>query len=133
MEGLIFLYILVAIVALVINIIICTKFADIAADKGYSHSSYFWCCFFLGITGYIMVAALPDLSLYSAIREVEKKTNAPKSNTPASPSAPRSPNYNVSAHTPGNWTCTCGRVNASYVSSCFCGKSKREVMSQKES
>ena len=131
MDGPVFLYILVAIVSLIINILICTKFADIAEDKGYSHSSYFWCCFFLGITGYIMVAALPDL-----IARGKTQTNNHTATWPANSGASQSvvshsPNYNASA--PGSWTCTCGRVNASYVSSCFCGKSKREVMSQKES
>ena len=29
---------------------------------------------------------------------------------------------------PSNWTCTCGRVNASYVSTCNCGVNKREVV-----
>ena len=27
----------------------------------------------------------------------------------------------------GGWTCTCGKVNASYVSSCSCGKNKRDI------
>ena len=27
---------------------------------------------------------------------------------------------------PGQWTCSCGRNNAAYVSTCSCGKSKRE-------
>lgn len=131
MDGPVFLYILIAIVSLIINILICTKFADIAEDKGYSHSTYFWCCFFLGITGYIMVAALPDATLRNRIRTQNNAISQPANNGPSQAVAPPSPNYKASA--PGSWTCTCGRVNASYVSSCFCGKSKREVMSQKES
>lgn len=131
MEGLIFLYFFIAIVALVINIIICTKFADIAADKGYSHSSYFWCCFFLGITGYIMVAALPDATLRNRIQTQNNAISQPANSGASQSVASHSPNYKASA--PGSWTCTCGRVNAAYVTTCFCGKSKREVMSQKES
>ncbi|MBE6973318.1 MAG: SHOCT domain-containing protein [Ruminococcaceae bacterium] len=28
----------------------------------------------------------------------------------------------------GGWKCSCGKVQASYVSSCSCGKSKQEVL-----
>ena len=28
----------------------------------------------------------------------------------------------------GKWRCDCGRINENYVSSCTCGRSKREVM-----
>ncbi len=29
---------------------------------------------------------------------------------------------------PGTWRCTCGRKNQDYVSTCACGKNKREVL-----
>ena len=38
-------------------------------------------------------------------------------------SAPR-----TSAPTPSNWTCPCGRVNAAYVGTYTCGKSKRDAV-----
>ena len=28
----------------------------------------------------------------------------------------------------GGWKCTCGKTNYSYVSTCSCGKNKREVL-----
>ncbi len=28
----------------------------------------------------------------------------------------------------GDWQCTCGRTNASYVTTCVCGKNKNEVV-----
>lgn len=28
----------------------------------------------------------------------------------------------------GGWVCSCGRTNASYVSSCSCGKNKRDIL-----
>ncbi|MBQ9968141.1 MAG: hypothetical protein IJO88_05415 [Oscillospiraceae bacterium] len=28
----------------------------------------------------------------------------------------------------GSWNCTCGRKNSSYVSTCACGKQKREII-----
>ena len=131
MEGFIFLYLLIAVVGLLINVVVCTKFADIAADKGYSHNSYFWCCFFLGITGYIMVAALPDATLRDKIRTQNHAVAQPANNAASQTVTPIQPNY--TSHAPGSWICTCGKVNASYITSCSCGKSKREVLSQNES
>ena len=29
---------------------------------------------------------------------------------------------------PGAWRCTCGRKNQDYVSTCACGKNKREIL-----
>ena len=31
----------------------------------------------------------------------------------------------------GNWLCTCGKVHASYVTSCSCGATKRIVLENK--
>lgn len=44
-------------VVLLFNIITANAFEKIAVEKGYS--GYFWWCFFLGLAGWIMVAALP--------------------------------------------------------------------------
>ena len=33
----------------------------------------------------------------------------------------------------GGWKCVCGTVNASYVSSCSCGKTKREIIARQAS
>lgn len=46
------------IVGLFIAVIAADKFDKIAQMKG--HQGYFWWCFWLGIIGWIMVAALPD-------------------------------------------------------------------------
>ncbi len=55
--GLIFLGV---VVALIIDMVISSLFGAIAEMKGYSRSMYKWICFFLGLPGWIMVAALPD-------------------------------------------------------------------------
>ena len=34
---------------------------------------------------------------------------------------------NPQANADGSWICSCGRKNSSYVSSCMCGKNKRDV------
>ena len=120
-----FVYIIVLIIAIVINIAISSKFSDIAYEKGYDGQPYFWLCFFLGVVGYTMVAALPDLELYRNLDEVS--ASAPK--VAAGKEQKRTVNIysNQSASANSSWTCTCGRVNASYVSSCTCGTSKREA------
>ena len=101
-----FLYFLVAVIALAISIVLCSTFARIAAAKGYSYQKYFGICFFLGMIGYIMVAALPDDQLLSQIEQAIRKAAPPED---------------------GSWKCKCGRVNPPYVSSCSCGTNKRDI------
>ena len=113
----------ILIIVLIIQIAVCVKFASIAEEKGYKGSSYFWACFFLGIIGFVMVAALPDRNLYYYISDLQ---NA-RDKTPIKYSED-SPLTERSAPPPqGSWVCSCGRVNANYVSSCSCGKSKRDA------
>lgn len=95
--------ILVIIVVVVLQIYFATSFASIAVDKGYEYKSHFWGCFIFGIVGFCMVAALPDQKL----RQLTKK------DTPAVPVG-------------DGWVCSCGRVNANYVSTCTCGVNKRD-------
>ena len=52
---------IIIVVAILIDMIIAGMFFAVATEKGYFGSRYFWICFFLGIVGYIYVAALPDL------------------------------------------------------------------------
>lgn len=58
MEIALFLIFIVP-AAIVIDYLIASAFEKIAAEKGYS-SVYFWWCFFMGLAGWIMVAALPN-------------------------------------------------------------------------
>ena len=106
-------FIIGAIVGLVINIVLSNKFADIAEDKGYTRTSYFWACFFLGTLGCLMVAALPDLEVRAMVRKLKSANNTSFADT------------NILQN--GGWKCDCGRINASYVSSCVCGKNKRQL------
>ena len=112
---------LILVVALIIHIAVTIKFSIIATEKGYDGKNYFWVCFFLGTIGFIMVAALPDQNLYYLISELQnnKASQSEKIHRITDhPSAPPS----------GSWQCDCGRVNANYVSSCSCGKSKRDAV-----
>lgn len=62
-------YIFLGIIALIVNVAFSMKFAEIAEDKGYNGTPYGLLCFFFGVVGYCMVAALPDLTLYNRIYE----------------------------------------------------------------
>ena len=69
-----FLYFAVLVVAILINIAISSKFELIASEKGYA--GYFWWCFFLGLVGYFMVAALPN-------RRTPVTASTPAASTPS--------------------------------------------------
>lgn len=67
-------YILGVIIALVISAIIAACFADVAREKGFEESHYFWLCFIFGIAGYLLVVALPDRKIRTAPFKPEMKT-----------------------------------------------------------
>ena len=54
-----FCYLLLIIVALVIDYFIAKKFEEIAEMKGHIGSTYFWFTFLFGVAGMLMVVALP--------------------------------------------------------------------------
>ena len=51
----------VVILTIFINHLIAAAFYDIAQKKGHSEKRYYWLPFWLGVVGYCLVAALPDL------------------------------------------------------------------------
>ena len=117
-----------AIVGLVINLIICFKFAEIAAEKGYS-KAYFWLGFFFGAIGFAWIAALPDAHLWHRVSELERKLNTssnPYANTSVVSSSAATSNFE---HTPtivkstvtedGNWICgKCETLNQAKYGQC---------------
>lgn len=56
----VFVYIMVGCLVLALNYIIAKAFADVATDKGYTESKYFWYCFLFSVAGYLLVVALPS-------------------------------------------------------------------------
>lgn len=91
---------LIAATPIIIHVILASRFSDYARKKGYNGTPYFWACLLLGITGYCMVAALPDLELH---KRLQAKTL---------------PN--------GNWLCIhCGTENSSNYGMCKkCGSNR---------
>lgn len=51
---------LIVLVYFVLASIIAGWFSEVAREKGYSSSKYFWICFFMGLVGQLLVIALPD-------------------------------------------------------------------------
>ena len=121
-------FVFIAIIGLAISIAICKHFAEIAETKGYDKTKYFCACFFLGIIGQLMVAALPDMTLRFRINGRQDKTET--QSTPSPKTSNYSPIRSEQPLTPptGNWVCSCGRTNANYVSSCSCGVNKRDIV-----
>lgn len=113
-------YILGALVALGVNALVAARFAEIAEYKGHGEN-YFWWCFLLGVPGYLMVVALPDIE---ARPKVEKKSvsSIMHSSHPNAGGVTRSVSQSASSN---SWKCSsCGRINANYISTCACGKNK---------
>lgn len=85
------LIILFGILYFIIHIALCVKCGNIAEEKGYSGEGGKYCaiCFFFGIIGFCLVAALPDKGLYEEITRLKKmlSTNNANSAGGASPVA----------------------------------------------
>ena len=81
----------------------------ILKGKGY-WSNGFWWGFFLGPIGLAVVVLKPYM---------------PQEIKVSQPAAPLKPENTKDSQ---NWKCTCGRQNAYYISSCTCGRSKRDVL-----
>lgn len=93
-------YILGVIIALVISAIIAACFADVAREKGFEESHYFWLCFIFGIAGYLLVVALPDRKIRTTPFKPEMKTAS------ANPVSPKPmPKQNVPNGQKACWAC----------------------------
>ena len=55
---------------IVLYVVWACCFARYAAQKGHSSGAFFWACFLFGIVGYIMVAALPDITLHKRLERI---------------------------------------------------------------
>lgn len=86
--------VLIGIIVIVVHIRVSLFFAEIAEQKGHSKKNFFWCVFFLGIVGMLMVIALPNIkaaentqketknNIPSSLREVKTRTVHPQVNEP---------------------------------------------------
>lgn len=65
------IYILIAAAYLTLDYFIAKWFSEAAEDKGYDNRKYFWICFWLGLTGWILICALPDRGVSSQVHPDE--------------------------------------------------------------
>lgn len=70
------LIILGAVALLTLWVYVCKEFSNIAHEKGYVSSRYFWWTFFLSLFGIMMVVALPDRGTQRVV-EASDKAAAP--------------------------------------------------------
>ena len=47
-------------VYLMLSFFIAHHFSEVASEKGYRDNKYFWLCFWFGLSGWLLVCALPD-------------------------------------------------------------------------
>ena len=67
------LIIAIALIALIIQIALTAYFAGIATKKGHNGFGYGCLCFFFGVIGYCVVAALPDLTTEERISSLSRE------------------------------------------------------------
>lgn len=114
---------LIIAIALIIRGALASTFSDYAEVKGHDKAPYFWACFLLGVAGYCMVAALPDLVLHSKINEIISNTiPAPTRITPSS--ATQIPTTKATVAENRTWICgNCNTENSMNYGQCKkCGK-----------
>jgi hypothetical protein len=102
-------FVIMFIVGIIISCVWGAVTYSIQDNKGYSENGFWW-GFFLGWIGLIVVLLKPNL------------------NSVYTPSSYASSNTSSSVVPVGGWKCKCGRGNASYVSTCICGVSKRSIV-----
>lgn len=108
----IFLAILGAILAIILDCIISEQFYRCAVAKGFEERKYFWYSFLFGLAGYLLVIALPD----RGDEPVEGlRQPAPRAETPRLASTPSGG---------GTKTCPkCGKVQPASRARCInCGE-----------
>lgn len=90
-------------------------------NKGYD-DNWFWWGFFFGILAIIVACAKPQNIRYTSSGSSSFYNHGVGGNTTESERIRNQNTLNA-----GGWQCHCGRLNAAYVSSCTCGRSKSDV------
>lgn len=116
------------IITIVLAVIFGFATKIVIENKGYD-DNWFWWGFFFGIIALIVACAKPQNIDYSSYNSQPFQPTYTSYQTSYGSNLSNAANkaYNEKLLASGGQTCSCGRVHASYVSSCSCGKSKREV------
>lgn len=97
-------------------------------NKGYE-DNWFWWGFCFGLIALIVACARPQNIDYSYFRNQTPQSTNTGYPTSYGNNLTNAANkvHNEKLLANGGWKCSCGKVQASYVSSCSCGRSKSEV------
>lgn len=68
-------YFIIGLLTLIVHIVLSVKFGKIAEERGHDALTYGCICFFLGVIGCCLVAALPDLHMQQMLSSIESKLN----------------------------------------------------------
>ena len=99
--------------------------AGVRDKKGYGRN-WFWFGFFLGLVPFIIACAIPERKTESDLSgEVERLLSVNGSSEP-NQSVFAGEDYVQQTVEAGGWLCICGRANPGYVSTCSCGRNKRQ-------
>jgi len=66
------IYIIVAYIALCVNLMLSAHFAEIAGEKGYHKMLYFWFSVFFGMVVFMIIAMLPDRVQEQRLERLER-------------------------------------------------------------
>ena len=129
-----FLYIVIFVVVVAINGYLSSKAGAIAEMKGHSGREWFHICFWLGFPGYLLLIALPDLSVHNETDYDKKQPEQERPNTPSNVIYQKtipvkkdlSPLFKSTVKEDG-WNCTdCDAFNPVVAKVCCeCGKPRR--------
>ena len=103
----------------------------VVRNKGY-HENWFWWGFIFGFIAFLVACTKPQVTILSISNESTSNLSR------LAQEGYRIGSHNVSTKrlntlAPGDWRCTCGTINASYVGTCRCGKSINEIRNKIES
>lgn len=120
----------VILIVLAINFAFAVYAGGVAEEKGYIKGNWIAACFFFGIVGYILLAALPDREARAMLKRIEIKLSTNGGNatftplsdstsqkktsavTPISDSTSQKKTSAVTWNTKGEWKCPrCGTLN----------------------
>lgn len=119
----------VILIVLAINFAFAVYAGGVAEEKGYSNVKWGVVCFFFGIVGYSLLAALPDLEARAMLKRIEMKLSTNGSDAtmlPISDSTSQKKTSAVTWNTKGEWKCPqCGTLNQRNALFCKgCGEYK---------
>ena len=105
------------IVILIYGVVMGFATQIVIENKGY-HDNWFWWGFFFGIIALIVAAARPQCGALGETNPVLTEEQEKKNEL-------RRKDERILQE--DGWKCICGKINASYVGTCSCGRTRRDI------